>query len=384
MNRRQLHMVLAAGILLAAAALVAQPARPAVQPGDTLTSFARFEDGRVVFRIYAPKAEEVMITGSDMPEIGNAKAMTRLESGVWEIVLGPVKPGAYRYLFIVDGVPVTDPKNTKTSESLMNIWSLVTIPGDAFMDTKEGPYGAVSEITYYSASLRRFRRMHVYTPLGYEAGQDKYPVLYLLHGASDSDDSWTTVGRAGFILDNLIAAKQAVPMIVVMPAGHTRPWRWGQPLNQGGIDEFQEDFTQDIMPLIEARYRVVADKDHRALAGLSMGGAQTINAADKFAYLGVFSSGIFGIVSRNGRPAESPTWEEKNQDRLNNAELKKELKLLWFATGADDFLMETTRATVTLLRKYHFNVTFKETPGGHTWINWRQYLNEFVPMLFQE
>jgi enterochelin esterase family protein len=202
-----------------------------------------------------------------------------------------------------------------------------------------------------------------------------------LHGASDSDDSWSSEGRAGFILDNLIAAKKAKPMIVVMPAGHTGPFRFGA----RSSDDFERDFVNDIMPYIEKNYRTRNDRQNRAIAGLSMGGAQTLNIAfahlDKFAYIGVYSSGIFGI--NNAQQNSEPTWEEKHKTTLDNASLKKGLKLVWFATGKEDFLLKTSEATVDMLKQHKFDVVYKETAGAHTWINWREYLNEFVPQLFQ-
>jgi enterochelin esterase family protein len=225
--------------------------------------------------------------------------------------------------------------------------------------------------------------MHVYLPPGYEAGSDKYPVFYLLHGAFDCDNSWSTVGRAGFILDNLIAAKKAKPMVVVMPAGHTGPFNFGR----GFGDDFERDFVSDIMPQVEKRYRVLNDRAHRAIAGLSMGGAQTLNVSiahlDQFAYIGVFSSGVFGIDGNGFGAAQSPSWEEKNKSTLDNADLKKDLKLVWFATGKEDFLLKTSQATVKALKTHGFDVVYKETEGAHTWINWREYLNEFAPQLFQ-
>ena len=234
------------------------------------------------------------------------------------------------------------------------------------------------------ATLKRFRRLHVYTPPGYEAGKGRFPVFYLLHGAFDSDDSWGTVGRAGFILDNLIAAGKAKPMVVVMPHGHTGPFGFGAPL--GG--EFEAEFVTDIMPQMEQRYRVLTDRAHRAIAGLSMGGAQTLNIGiphlEKFGYLGVYSSGIFGIVQRPGAPgAQGPSFEEQHRAILDNAKLKKGLRLFWFATGKDDFLVETSRKTVEMFKQHQFNVVYRETEGAHTWINWREYLNEFAPQLFQ-
>jgi len=281
---------------------------------------------------------------------------------------------------------VIDPRNPATSESNGNTWSLVGVPGAAWMDTLDVPRGAVSEITYYSSSLKRFRRMHVYTPPGYELGGGKYPVFYLLHGAGDSDDSWTTVGRAGFILDNLLAGGKAKPMVVVMTAGHAGAFNFGGP--RPTVDEFSQDFLNDVMPYVEKHYRVHTDRKNRAMAGLSMGGAQTLNVGvpnlEKFGYLGVFSSGVFGIVPRPNAPApQGPSFEETHGAVLDDAKLKEGLELFWFATGRDDFLVETSRATVEMFKKHGFDVVYKETEGAHTWIVWREYLREFAQSLFQ-
>lgn len=356
--------------------------------GPRVVSPEVYEDRRITFRILAPKAESVRLSGSDIPGVGRGAEMKKSEEDVWEVTLGPVDAGAYRYSFNVDGVTVLDPRNPATSESNMNAWSLVAVPGSDISDTKNVPHGAVAEVTYYSKSLKRFRRMHVYTPPGYESSTKKYPILYLLHGAFDCDDSWTSVGRAGFILDNLIAAEKASPMVVVMPAGHAGPFRFGG--GDGGrprVDEFVQDFLNDIVPHAESNYRVLTDRKHRAIAGLSMGGAQTLNIAasdlNKFAYFGVFSSGIFGIT-RQGRGDARLSWEEQHKKVLDDPKLKQGLKLVWFATGKEDFLIETSRATVKMLKAHNFDVVYRESAGGHTWINWRQYLSEFAPLLFQE
>jgi enterochelin esterase family protein len=356
-------------------------------PNDTLVSHRVVADSQIVFKIYAPNAEKVVLSGSDIPGIGWGGAeMAKADNGVWIGTVGPVIPGSYRYNFNVDGISVVDPRNPLTSQANTHAWSLIHVRGSEFMDTKDVPRGAVSEVTYFSSSLERFRRMHVYTPPGYESDETEYPVFYLLHGAMDCDDSWSTVGRAGFILDNLIAQNKAEPMIVVMPAGHIGAFRFGQPLN---TDAFVTDFVEDIAPYVESHYRILSDRRHRAIAGLSMGGSQTLNIAirdlEKFAYIGVFSSGVFGITGRGRTGSESgPSWEERNKDALAAEKAKKKLRLFWFATGEDDFLVETSRATVDLLKKYGFDVAYKESPGGHTWINWRNYLHEFAQLLFRE
>jgi enterochelin esterase family protein len=395
---RRLVAIVAALLLSANLALAQQP--PATQRGQRggrggaqgpqVVSPEVSADHKVTFRLLAPQAENVRVNGGDMPGLQGG-AMTKGENGVWELTVGPLKPGAYRYTFNVNGLTVIDPRSPATSESNANVWSLVVVPGNEMMDDTKVPHGALAAVFYDSASLGRPRRMHVYTPAGYETNQEKYPVFYLLHGASDSDDSWTSVGRANFILDNLIAAKKAKPMIVVMPAGHTSRTAFGGGRGRGGAaaaggppprDEFSEDFVTDIMPYVEKHYRVIADRDHRAMAGLSMGGSQTMNIGfshlDQFGYIGVFSSGILG---RGG--AAGGQWEEQHAKMLDDASLKKGLKVLWFSTGADDGLMPNTKNTVEMLKKHGFNPTFKESTGGHVWLNWRDYLIEFAPQLFQ-
>jgi enterochelin esterase family protein len=386
-------------------------------------------DGRVSFRIYAPQAQAIRLTASDIPGMGTNTALTKAENGLWEITVGPLDPGAYRYTFNVDGVATIDPRNPAISESNNNVWSLVTVAGSELFDTKDVPHGAVAAVTYKSATLDRFRRMHVYTPPGYEAGRGQYPVFYLLHGAGDNDDAWSSVGRAGFILDNLIAAKKARPMIVVMPAGHTSRGP-GSALGRAATDEFVNDFVKDVMPYVEARYRVLKGRANTAIAGLSMGGSQTLQVAiprlERFGYIGVFSSGLIGgfpeLAGRGGRaatpaaPAAAPTppaippspqatapaaraaaapgaaaaamqtaaeWEKLYAAKLDDPKLKKGLRLLWFGTGKDDFLISTTKATVDLFKKHGFSPVFEETAGAHTWINWRNYLAEIAPQLFQ-
>ena len=399
----------------------APPAAPPAQGGrggaPPVVSPEVTADRMVVFRLSAPQAQSVRVSGSDMPALagggrGGASGapppgqMTKSENGVWSVTLGPIDPGAYRYNFNVDGVTVIDPRNSSVSESNTNVWSLVYVPGSEATDTNQVPHGAVAAVTYYSTSLSKFRRMHVYTPPGYEAGSQKYPIFYLLHGAGDCDDSWTSVGRAGFIFDNLIAAKKMKPMVVVMPAGHTNT----TPAATAGaapatpqLDDFARDFLTDLMPYAEKNYRVMTDRAHRAIAGLSMGGSQTLNVAfhrlEQFAYIGVFSSGATlgggrgaapaapaaaGASAQTPAAAPAPTaWETAHIADLGDAKLKKGTKLIWLSTGVNDGLIANTRNTVEMLKKHGFAPVFKESPGGHTWINWRNYLVEFAPLLFQ-
>jgi enterochelin esterase-like enzyme len=391
-----------AALTLFAAAFAGQApqAPPVVSPEVT-------PDRRITFRVRAPKAQAVRVAAGDIPGLGQTGAMTMDADGVWSVTVGPVPPGAYRYNFNIDGVSVIDPRSPAISESNNNVWSLALVSGSDLFDTKNVPHGAVAAVHYYSTALGRHRRMHVYTPPGYESGTTKYPVFFLLHGAGDSDEAWTSVGRAGTIFDNLIATRQAKPMIVVMPAGHTNGPNPGvggpfaaTPPAAGMPDDFVRDFTTDLMPYVQLHYRVLNGRANRAIAGLSMGGSQTLNIAiphlEQFAYIGVFSSGLLGSAGGRGRgaapaagapgqpaPAFGEAWEKQHLAKLDSTPLKKGLKLIWFSTGKDDGLITNTRSTVDLLKKHGFAVLFLESQGGHTWLNWRDYLAQFTPQLFK-
>ena len=388
MNRKPRLGVLLILATVISAAIAQESAKPApppspslfrATPNDTLISPIVAPDKRVTFSLYAPDARSVLITGEWMEFFQQLKGveLQRADNGVWSLTAGPVAPGIYRYSFIVDGVRMDDPRNPSSSQALSFVHSMVAVPGLDYQDVQDVPHGAVETVWYQSKSLGGLRRMHVYTPPGYDRDASKYPVFYLFHGASDSDDSWSTVGHAGFILDNLIAAGQAKPMIVVMPAGHTDPFFiWGQPLDTSA---FEKDFEQDILPYVESHYRVLADRPHRAIAGLSMGGMNTLNISvpnlRQFAYIGVFSSGWF--------PPALEKSEKQFAANLDDADAKKGLKLVWFATGKEDFMMGTSKSTIDLLQRHGFTVEFHESGGGHTWENWRDYLHQFAPRLFQ-
>jgi enterochelin esterase family protein len=368
-----------AGALLAAFVLasgaVAQEKGKGKGKGPTVVSPEVKADRTIVFRIAASKANKVTINSSDLPGKYKPRDFKKGDTGIWELTLGPVDTGTYRYVFNVDGVVAVDSRNTAISESNATVWSVVHVPGSDFMDTTSVPHGAVSRVYYPSSTLNRTRRMHVYTPPDYETGTGSYPVFYLLHGAGDSDDSWNSVGRANFILDNLIASKKAKPMIVVMPAGHTGP----QAGRRFGAGDFEKDFQNDIMPYVEKHYRTLNERSNRAIAGLSMGGAQTLTIAiarpKEFAYVGVFSSGLlFG---------KGPETDKAIKAGIADPEIRKGLKLLWFATGSEDFLLKQSRETVALFKSCGDDPVFRETDGGHTWINWHSYLNEFAPQLFR-
>ncbi len=396
-SKTALTCTLSIGIAFALCGEIKVKAQGAQAPAPQFASLEVQSDKRIAFRLFAPSAKSVSLNAGDIQGLGAGAKMTKNAAGVWETTAPPASPGAYRYTFLVDGVSTIDPKNPATSESSGNVWSLATVSGSDLMDVKNVPHGAVSTVVYHSTSLNIDRRMHLYTPPGYGNGKGKFPVLYLLHGAGDCDDSWTSVGRAGFILDNLIAAGKAKPMIVAMPAGHVRSFSFGAPPRSGPqpvADEFEQDFIKDILPTVEKDYRVLADRKNRAIAGLSMGGAQTLNLfipnQKLFAYVGVFSSGLFnafpfrrpGVAPPATASGKSP-WEEAHLSDLNSEESKKGLKLVWLSTGKDDFLVQISHSTVDLLKKYGFNPVYEESEGGHTWLNWRDYLISFAPKLFQ-
>lgn len=276
------------------------PQRPWPSPEVTADRTTRFH-------LQAPEARSVRLQSSDLQGagLGELPGLQRDTNGVWACTVGPVPPGAYRDRFLVDGVPVTDPRNPTVSESHETVWSLVRVPGSEWFDVRAVPHGAVASVGYWSTTLQRHRRMHVYTPPGYESGPDRYPVLYLLHGATDSDHSWSSVGRAGMILDNLIAAGRARPMLVFMPHGHTGPFRFGMRFGE----EFERDFLTDLWPEVERRYRVRPGRQHRAIAGLSMGGMQALNLLmqrpEAFSQVGVFRSGVFGLGGGPARPSRT-------------------------------------------------------------------------------
>jgi len=360
--------------------------RPSTPP--RVTSPQVNEDRRVTFRLFAPEAKAVNLMAPDIPGNERGSPLTKDDNGIWMVTLGPLEPGAYRYNFAADKTAVIDPRNPSVSESNNTVWSLIYVPGEDFMELKDVPHGGMSSVQYYSKALGKWRRMHVYTPPGYELGQGKYPVLYLIHGGDDSDDSWPTVGRAGFIMDNLVASQKAKPMIVVMPAGQTSRTGGGM----AEVHDFVRDFLGDIVPYVDTHYRAYADRAHRAIAGLSLGGLQTLYIAipqvEKFDYIGIFSSALVDLVpgrAPQGGAAPVAAWEAKHLPELDNHSAQGDLKLLWFKTGVDDHnvSISSSEATVDMLNKHGFKAVFQQSTGGHTWLNWRMYLREFAPQLFQ-
>ncbi|MEI8098614.1 MAG: alpha/beta hydrolase-fold protein [Sediminibacterium sp.] len=356
---------------------------------QTIVSPEIHSDNKVTFRIFAPKSETVVLIG-DWKSDGESRVnLNKNTTGVWSITIGPLKPELYGYAFNVDGVTVIDPSNTLIKRNTKKNSSLLLISGNEsdLYAVKEVPHGTISKVWYSSPSLKLTRRMYVYTPPGYENDtKKKYPVLYLLHGSGGDEDAWTQQGRAPNILDNLIALGKAKSMIVVMTNGNATeaaengfaPEVPGQQVKTNDSPRvyiagpFEESLVKDVVPFIESHYRVFNDKNNRAIAGLSMGGAQTQKIAldnpDMFGYIGVFSAG-----QRLSGDLENRYKELKS----------KKPTLYWVGMGLDDKRYNLVLPLIELLKKNKFSYVFRESTGGHTWANWRIYLSEMTPLIFK-
>ncbi|MFA5457250.1 MAG: alpha/beta hydrolase-fold protein [Synergistaceae bacterium] len=333
-------------------------------PNDTLHSTQILADGTVAFRIYAPNAESVTMSG-DLAEYTPAK-MTKNADGIWEVVMGGIQPGVYRYSFNVDGVSTLDPKSAQAIET----YSLLKYApsGDEFFALQNVAHGAVSERYYYSTATNSIRRLHLWTPAGFEKMNRKLPVFYLVHGGGDNDRGWPQLGAAGLILDNLYAEGKISPMIVVMPDGHV------------DTEIFTDDLCENIIPFIESTYNVYTDPAHRALSGLSNGGIQTMNVILKhhemFDWYIVLSSGWF---------TGSDTFE-KNIARLPSIakDFNNHVKLLIFTQGGpEDIAYKNGQETLKAFKESGFKCEYFEAPGGHTWYTWRYNLRDLTPRLFK-
>jgi enterochelin esterase family protein len=287
-------------------------------------------------------------------------------------------------------VDITDPSNPaiKPVPPGFAMSSFVEVPGEApaFYDSKPVPHGEVRMVLYESKTMGVTRWLWIYTPPNYDRSGAKYPVLYLLHGNGEAQNGWVMNGRASIILDNLIAEKKALPMVVVMPQGHALQGANVGPLVRlsGETDMFSKrfapDLLQDVIPLVEHSYRVYADADHRAIAGLSMGGGQALS-------IGLLNSNLFhyvlGYSAAVGRPFMNADAEFQEALAKPDA-LNTRLRLLWVGCGRQDFLFQANRQFVDLLKNKGVNVLYHETEGSHVWSIWRNYLNETVPLLFKQ
>lgn len=415
MKQNMLRVSVLATAFISALPLLAQqtaaaPARPRIPVSPEI-----HPDKTVTFRISAPKATEVTLNGSW--EAARELPMSKNDEGVWSTTVGPLPEQLFGYWYLVDGVKALDPGNAETQRDGTRFDSMLMIPGAAsdLWDFKDVPHGTVQEVWYPSPTLKLAnRRMTVYTPPDYMSNTaTRYPVLYLLHGAGGDEDAWITMGRANIILDNLIAKGKTKPMIVVMPNGNATQTvsqgfgfgptparqavqaplppqlqaaaggapgggrgagaggRGGQPQPYAG--SYPESLVKDVIPFVEKNYRVIANKDSRAIAGLSMGGGQTLVATNNnpglFGYIGVFSSG--------------PRTVNETFEKQLEAVKAGGVKFYWTGAGTTDMAREGTVNLENEVKKVGFTTSYTEIPGAHYWFLWRYFLGQFGPIMFQ-
>ncbi len=342
-------------------------------------------DGHVTFRLLDPTAQKVTVSleGAKEPLL-----MQKDAQGVWTVTSDALAPDLYGYSFNADGVHLLDPENTQIKPNLLGLSNVVHVPAESPLPWEDAdiPHGMVHHHFYKSAIVGDNRDFYVYTPPGYDPNAKiTYPVLYLLHGYSDDASGWTAVGKANFILDALIAENKAKPMIVVMPLGYGAPEIVQRNTGRGAFNNtdlrdrnltrFQQALVDEVIPAVEKTYRITADRDSRAIAGLSMGGAESLltglNRLDKFSWVASFSAG--GLGEDFG--AAFPKLDASANARIH---------LLWIACGTEDRLITPNRALVSWLKAKGITLTPIETPGMHTWMVWRRNLIALAPLLFQE
>jgi enterochelin esterase family protein len=339
-------------------------------------------DKKVTVRFRDPNAKEVFFAREGTQRV----AMTKDEQGVWSVTTDSLEPDYYGYSFVADGVALIDPANPLMKPNLLSTQSMVHVPGPSTLpwETNNVPHGAVHHHFYHSDVVGDDRDFYVYTPPGYDPTAKKlYPVLYLLHGFSDDASGWTAVGRANVILDNLIAENKAKPMLIVMTLGYGAPEIVSRVttgmrdpnLRMKNMDKYRDALFQEVIPAVEKTYRASKDRNMRAIAGLSMGGAESLytglNAINRFSYIGAFSAGGLGDDFNTAFPGLD--------DKANS-----QLHLLWVACGTEDRLIDANRKFLDWLSSKSIHFTRIETPGMHTWMVWRRNLAAFAPLLFGE
>jgi enterochelin esterase family protein len=357
-------------LLLSTSLLLAQNPRP-----DNLVSPEVHPDRKVTIRVRAPKASEAAVFGDWMAN-GSSMPMTRDEHGVWSVTLGPLDPGLSIYSVMIDGVTTPDPVNPRVKLRARTSASLVDVPGDGteLWQPRAVPHGAIEVNWVGSKVIGDTRAFHVYTPPGYHQNTEaRLPVLYLLHGNNDTAAGWTDVGKANFILDNLIAEQRAVPMIIVMPFGHAVPYGGPQTNNTAVFERY---LIEDVIPQVEKKYRVAPGRENRAIVGLSMGGGHALQIGlghlELFSAVAAFSSGVPG------------SFESRFKTLLDTPKSTNEkLKLLWIGCGTEDFAFERNRKLSELLNAHGIRSTFRASEGRHNFAVWRRYLGEVLPLLFQ-
>lgn len=374
-------------------------AQQSLSRGPGITSPQVNDNNTVTFRMQAPNAEDVQLSGDWMPTEGTRRineAMVKSDSGRWTLTTNVLPSDLHTYSFMVDGLRINDPNNAYVIRDVANIANYFIIGGGIgdYYKTNNVPHGTVTRRWYNSPGNNKTRRVTIYTPAGYEDSKETYPVLYLMHGIGGDEEAWMGLGRASQILDNLIAEGRAKPMIVVMingnvvqdaapgesSAGQVRP-TFMLPNTMDG--KFEETFV-DIMNFVEQAYRVKATKDGRAIAGLSMGGYHTNYISryypNKFDYIGLFSPAL------NNKPEDHPSAPAyQNLEASLKRQQDNGYKLYWIAQGKQEpkVLYDAVHQYKAKLDSLGMKYEYKETEGGHIWTNWRAYLTEFVPRLFK-
>lgn len=370
-------------------------AQQAIGGGQELVSPEIHENGTVTFHLQAPLAAEVKLTGDWLPAEGfvpGSVVMEKNEKGTWTHTTEALESELYGYAFLVDGLRVNDPGNAFLSRDIATNTNIFIIGGEQadLYKVNDVPHGSVSRRWYNSPGNEMTRRMTVYTPAGYEQSTEKYPVLYLLHGAGGDEEAWIELGRASQILDNLIAQGKTKPMIVVMPNGNVVQDAAPGEGTQGFIkpafmvpktmDGTYEETFMDVIKFVESSYRVKADKPNRAVAGLSMGGYHSMHISryypNTFDYVGLFSAAIL--------PNQSTTSKVyQDIDATLNKQMENGYELYWIGIGKEDFLYRGNQEYKAKLDAMGMPYTYRESEGGHIWKNWRVYLSEFTPLLFK-
>jgi enterochelin esterase-like enzyme len=357
------------------------PAGPRrAQAPNTIESPEVHSDRTVTFRVSAPKAADVSVSGEWMPANGSAK-LTKDDQGVWSITVGPLEPNIYIYTFNVDGVTIHDPVNPYVKLRARGSASMVQVSGGQPWDFRDVPHGKV-EINWHKSAVLdgAMRQIFVYTPPGYDRSRStRYPILYLLHGSNDTAAGWSLAGNANLILDNLLAEKKVVPMIVVMAWGHALPFSARPGPNQPSNAElFEQYLLKEVMPMMESNYRITSGRKNRAIVGLSMGGNQALQIGlghlDLFSSIGVFGAGISGAE-----------FETRHKLVLGDATgTNKKLDLFLVGIGKDDPARSRARQLATALETHRIRHIYHETDGAHTYPVWRKLLVETAPRLFRK
>ncbi len=391
-------------LLTLAASCAGMNAQQALWGGSQIVSPEIHPDNTVTFRIAAPKAVKVQVTGDFLPtqkmqtpfgEFDAPGAADMVEKdGVWEYTTPtPLAPELYSYTMLVDGLKINDPSNVYRIRDVKSVTDVFIIPGERadLYKINDVPHGTVSKVWYNSPSLGMDRRLTVYTPAGYETSGKRYPVFYLLHGMGGDENAWTELGRAAQILDNLIAQGKAEPMIVVMTNGNAAlqaapgesSLGFAAPSMQlpKTMEGSFENHFPEVVNFIDKNYRTVKSKKGRAIAGLSMGGFHSMHISkeypDMFDYVGLFSAAIMP-----GKDVKSPVYE--NIEGKLKTQFEKKPALYWIAIGDKDFLYQANKDYRKMLDEKGYKYSYYETPEGHIWKNWRIYLTEFAPQLFKK